>query len=81
MLTGRRLGTILHDLVAQHGRSPLACPAVGEPLRVGMVCPYSLSVPGGVQQQVLGLGRELRRMGVEVRVLAPCDGRGGCTSC
>jgi phosphatidylinositol alpha-mannosyltransferase len=47
---------------------------VGEPLRVGMVCPYSLSVPGGVQQQVLGLGRELRRMGVEVRVLAPCDG-------
>ncbi len=39
-----------------------------------MVCPYSLSVPGGVQQQVLGLGRELRRMGVEVRVLAPCDG-------
>lgn len=44
------------------------------PLRVGMVCPYSLSVPGGVQQQVLGLSRELRRMGVEVRVLAPCDG-------
>ena len=47
---------------------------MGNPLRVGMVCPYSLSVPGGVQQQVLGLGRELRRMGVEVRVLAPCDG-------
>lgn len=43
-------------------------------LRVGMVCPYSLSVPGGVQAQVMGLGRELRRMGIEVRVLAPCDG-------
>ncbi len=43
-------------------------------LRVGMVCPYSLSVPGGVQAQVLGLSRELRRMGIEVRVLAPCDG-------
>jgi phosphatidylinositol alpha-mannosyltransferase len=43
-------------------------------LRVGMVCPYSLSVPGGVQQQVIGLSRELRRMGIEVRVLAPCDG-------
>ena len=43
-------------------------------LRVGMVCPYSLSVPGGVQAQVLGLARELRRSGVEVRVLAPCDG-------
>jgi phosphatidylinositol alpha-mannosyltransferase len=42
--------------------------------RVGMVCPYSLSVPGGVQAQVMGLSRELRRMGIEVRVLAPCDG-------
>ena len=39
-----------------------------------MVCPYSLSVPGGVQAQVMGLARELRRMGIEVRVLGPCDG-------
>jgi phosphatidyl-myo-inositol alpha-mannosyltransferase len=39
-----------------------------------MICPYSLSVPGGVQAQVMGLSRELRRMGIEVRVLAPCDG-------
>jgi len=39
-----------------------------------MVCPYSLSVPGGVQAQVMGLARELRKMGVEVRVLGPCDG-------
>ncbi|MEP7115258.1 MAG: glycosyltransferase family 4 protein [Ilumatobacteraceae bacterium] len=43
-------------------------------LRVAMICPYSLSVPGGVQAQVMGLSRELRRMGIEVRVLAPCDG-------
>ena len=43
-------------------------------LRVAMVCPYSVTVPGGVQAQVLGLSRELRRMGHEVRVLAPCDG-------
>ncbi len=43
-------------------------------LRVGMVSPYSLSVPGGVQMQAMGLARELRRMGVEVRVLGPCDG-------
>lgn len=43
-------------------------------MRVGMVCPYSLSVPGGVQAQVLGLARELRRRGHEVRVLGPCDG-------
>jgi phosphatidylinositol alpha-mannosyltransferase len=39
-----------------------------------MVCPYSLSIPGGVQAQVLGLARQLRRSGHEVRVLAPCDG-------
>jgi phosphatidylinositol alpha-mannosyltransferase len=39
-----------------------------------MICPYSLSIPGGVQAQVMGLSRELRSMGVEVRVLAPCDG-------
>jgi len=39
-----------------------------------MVCPYSLSVPGGVQAQAMGLSRELRKMGIEVRVLAPCDG-------
>ncbi|MFP5488745.1 MAG: glycosyltransferase family 4 protein [Acidimicrobiia bacterium] len=43
-------------------------------MRIGMVCPYSLSVPGGVQAQVLGLARALRRDGHEVRVLGPCDG-------
>ncbi len=43
-------------------------------LRIAMVSPYSVSVPGGVQAQVLGLARELRRIGHEVRVLAPCDG-------
>lgn len=43
-------------------------------LRVAMVCPYSISIPGGVQAQVLGLTRELRHLGHEVRVLAPCDG-------
>lgn len=43
-------------------------------MRIAQVCPYSLSVPGGVQQQVLGLSRVLRRMGHEARVLAPCDG-------
>jgi phosphatidylinositol alpha-mannosyltransferase len=43
-------------------------------LRIGLVCPYSLSLPGGVQSQVLGLARELRRQGHEARVLGPCDG-------
>ena len=43
-------------------------------LRIGLICPYSLSLPGGVQSQVLGLARELRRQGHEARVLGPCDG-------
>lgn len=43
-------------------------------LRIGLVCPYSLTVYGGVQMQVLGLARELRRRGHEARVLGPCDG-------
>jgi len=43
-------------------------------VRIGLVCPYSLTVPGGVQLQVLGLARALRHQGHDVRVLAPCDG-------
>ncbi len=43
-------------------------------MRIGIVCPYSLTVPGGVQAQALGLARELRRRGYEARVLGPCDG-------
>lgn len=43
-------------------------------LRIGLLCPYSLTIPGGVQGQVMGLARALRRMGHEVRVLGPCDG-------
>lgn len=43
-------------------------------MRVVLVCPYSLSTPGGVQGQVLGLAHSLRRRGVDARVLGPCDG-------
>jgi phosphatidyl-myo-inositol alpha-mannosyltransferase len=43
-------------------------------VRIGLICPYSLTVPGGVQYQVLGLARALRGLGHEARVLAPCDG-------
>jgi phosphatidylinositol alpha-mannosyltransferase len=43
-------------------------------VRIGLVCPYSLTIPGGVQGQVLGLARALRGQGHEVRVLGPCDG-------
>ena len=43
-------------------------------MRVAQVCPYSLTIPGGVQNQVLSLARALRGLGHETRVLAPCDG-------
>jgi phosphatidylinositol alpha-mannosyltransferase len=43
-------------------------------MRIGLVCPYSLTIPGGVQSQVLGLARALRAQGHPTRVLAPCDG-------
>lgn len=43
-------------------------------MRIGLVCPYSLTIPGGVQGQVLGLARSLRTLGHHTRVLAPCDG-------
>lgn len=43
-------------------------------MRIGLVCPYSLTLPGGVQGQVLALGRSLRSLGHDVRVLGPCDG-------
>mgnify|MGYP001421727728 CR=1 FL=1 len=42
-------------------------------LRVGLVCPYSLDVPGGVQAHVLDLARALMQLGHEVSVLAPAD--------
>jgi phosphatidylinositol alpha-mannosyltransferase len=40
-------------------------------MRVGLVCPYSLDVPGGVQSQVRDLARGLLARGHEVRLLAP----------
>ncbi|HJT03311.1 MAG TPA: glycosyltransferase family 4 protein, partial [Pseudonocardiaceae bacterium] len=43
-------------------------------MRIGMVCPYSLSAPGGVQAHVLGLARGLRGHGHQVEVLAPVGG-------
>jgi phosphatidyl-myo-inositol alpha-mannosyltransferase len=43
-------------------------------LRIGMFSPYSLTLPGGVQGQVLALARALRLRGHDVRVLGPCDG-------
>jgi phosphatidylinositol alpha-mannosyltransferase len=43
------------------------------PLRVGIVCPYSLDVAGGVQGHVLDLARALVGLGHHVDVLAPAS--------
>ena len=40
-------------------------------MRIGMVCPYSFDVPGGVQSHVLQLARVMRERGQDVSVLAP----------
>ncbi|MBA2473261.1 MAG: glycosyltransferase family 4 protein [Pseudonocardiales bacterium] len=40
-------------------------------MRIGMVCPYSIGLPGGVQAHVLGLSTGLRDLGHQVEVLAP----------
>ncbi len=43
-------------------------------MRVALVCPYSCTVPGGVQTQVLGLARALSGHGDVMVVVAPADG-------
>lgn len=40
-------------------------------MRIGMVCPYSFDVPGGVQSHVLQLAEVMRGRGHQVSVLAP----------
>ena len=40
-------------------------------MRIGMVCPYSFDVPGGVQAHVLQLAEVMRERGHDVSVLAP----------
>ncbi len=44
------------------------------PMRVALMCPYSMSLPGGVQNQVLLLADEMRHRGIDARIIAPCDG-------
>ncbi|MFV2020994.1 glycosyltransferase family 4 protein [Micromonospora sp. LOL_023] len=42
-------------------------------MRIGIVCPYSLDVPGGVQNHVIDLAEALIALDHEVSVLAPAD--------
>jgi phosphatidylinositol alpha-mannosyltransferase len=46
-------------------------------VRVGIVCPYSLDVPGGVQNHVKDLAEALIARGHHVSVLAPAEDRRG----
>ncbi|NBM16406.1 glycosyltransferase family 4 protein [Streptomyces sp. GC420] len=42
-------------------------------MKIGIVCPYSWDVPGGVQFHIRDLAAHLIRLGHEVSVLAPAD--------
>ncbi|SDZ33244.1 Phosphatidylinositol alpha-mannosyltransferase [Micromonospora pattaloongensis] len=42
-------------------------------MRIGIVCPYSFDVPGGVQNHIVDLAEALIGLGHEVSVLAPAD--------
>lgn len=42
-------------------------------MRIGLVCPYTWEVPGGVREHVSGLAEALMDMGHEVSVIAPAD--------
>ena len=42
-------------------------------MRIGIACPYSWDVPGGVQQHIRDLAEALIDLGHEVSVIAPAD--------
>jgi phosphatidylinositol alpha-mannosyltransferase len=54
----------------------IAGPSTSSSLRIALVCPYSLSRPGGVQGQVIGLARAQKAAGHHATVFAPLDDAG-----
>ena len=42
-------------------------------MRIGIVCPYTWDVPGGVQQHIRDLAEALIELGHEVSVISPAD--------
>jgi phosphatidylinositol alpha-mannosyltransferase len=46
---------------------------MADPMRIGIVCPYSWDIPGGVQAHVRDLAEQLIGLGHHVSVLAPGD--------
>ncbi len=49
-------------------------------MRIGLVCPYSLDIPGGVQNHVKDLAEALIGLGHDVSVLAPSEDEHGLPS-
>jgi hypothetical protein len=47
-------------------------------VKIGIVCPYSWDVPGGVQFHIRDLADHLIRLGHDVSVLAPAETRRRC---
>lgn len=45
-------------------------------MKIALVSPYDYTVPGGVTKHIFCLDKHLRRLGHEVKILAPCSGKG-----
>src|SRR4051812_19087152 len=40
-------------------------------MKIGIVSPYNLAMPGGVQQHIFAQAKELRRRGHDARIITP----------
>ncbi|AMS04575.1 glycosyltransferase family 1 protein [Acidipropionibacterium acidipropionici] len=69
--TLRDLRSLTRRLTPSRREPPEALGREGEWLSIGLVCPYSFSRPGGVQNHVLGLASWLRSQGHVVHILGP----------
>ena len=72
--TARGNGTAAADRRTASGRTldgPSRADARDAPVRIGIACPYSWDVPGGVQQHIRDLAEALIELGHEVSVIAP----------
>lgn len=56
--------------------APLEAGTADTALRIGIVCPYALDSPGGVQAHIRDLAEALRELGHDVSILAPMDNEG-----
>lgn len=69
--TLRDLRSLMRRLTPAPRESRPALRRQGEWLSIGLVCPYSFTRPGGVQNHVLGLASWLRSQGHVVHILGP----------